>query len=65
MVKPRVQDLATLQDFFVKMGWVKQPVPIERVVHPTFLEKNYLNGGPRNGPQAPHFAKRSTGASLP
>ena len=37
-IKPRVQDLATLQDFFVKMGWVKQPVPIERVVDLSFLE---------------------------
>jgi len=37
-VRPRVQDLATLQDFFVKMGWVKQPVPMERVVDLSFLE---------------------------
>jgi len=37
-VRPRVQDLATLQDFFVKMGWVKQAVPMERVVDLTFLE---------------------------
>ena len=37
-VKPRVQDLATLQEFFHKMGWVKQTVPIERVVDLSFLE---------------------------
>jgi len=37
-VRPRVQDLATLQDFFVKMGWVKQPVPMDRVVDLSFLE---------------------------
>ena len=24
--KPRTQDIATLQDFFVKMGWVKEKV---------------------------------------
>jgi len=34
----RIRDLATLQDFFVKMGWVKQPVPVEHVVDLTFLE---------------------------
>jgi NitT/TauT family transport system substrate-binding protein len=37
-LKPRVQDLATLQDFFVKLGWVKQAVPIERVVDLSFIE---------------------------
>jgi len=37
-IRPRVQDLATLQDFFVKMGWVKQPVPMDRVVDLSFLE---------------------------
>lgn len=37
-VKPRVQDLATLQEFFHKMGWVQQTVPIERVVDLSFLE---------------------------
>ena len=37
-IRPRVQDLATLQDFFVKMGWVKQAVPMDRVVDLSFLE---------------------------
>lgn len=36
--KPRVPDLAVLQDFFVKMGWVKEKVPIERAVDLTFLQ---------------------------
>jgi len=37
-VKPRVQDLATLQDWFHQMGWVKQKVPIDRVVDLSFLQ---------------------------
>ena len=37
-IKPRVQDLATMQDFFAKMGWVKNPVPMDRVVDLSFLE---------------------------
>jgi NitT/TauT family transport system substrate-binding protein len=37
-IRPRVPDLATLQDFFVKMGWVKQAVPMDRVVDLSFLE---------------------------
>jgi NitT/TauT family transport system substrate-binding protein len=37
-VKPRVQDLAKLQDWFHLMGWVKQKVPIERVVDLSFLQ---------------------------
>jgi len=36
--KPRVPDLATLQDFFHKMGWVKEKVPMERAVDLTFLQ---------------------------
>ena len=34
-VRPRIQDLATFQEFFHRMGWVKQTVPMERVA---FLE---------------------------
>jgi len=37
-VKPRVQDLVKLQDWFHQMGWVKQKVPIERVVDLSFLQ---------------------------
>ncbi len=37
-VKPRVQDLAKLQDWFHQMGWVKQKVPIDRVVDLSFLQ---------------------------
>jgi NitT/TauT family transport system substrate-binding protein len=37
-VKPRVQDLAKLQDWFHQMGWVKQKVPIERAVDLSFLQ---------------------------
>jgi len=37
-VKPRVQDLAAMQDWFHQMGWVKEKVPMERVVDLTFLE---------------------------
>jgi NitT/TauT family transport system substrate-binding protein len=36
--KPRVADLATLQDFFHKMGWVKEKVPMDRAVDLTFLQ---------------------------
>jgi NitT/TauT family transport system substrate-binding protein len=36
--KLRVPDLATLQDFFHKMGWVKEKVPMDRVVDLTFLQ---------------------------
>ncbi|MDO8477627.1 MAG: ABC transporter substrate-binding protein [Candidatus Rokubacteria bacterium] len=36
--RPRVQDLATLQDWFHQMGWVKEKVPMERVVDLSFLE---------------------------
>lgn len=36
--RPRVQDLAAFQDWFARMGWVKQTVPIERVVDLSFLE---------------------------
>jgi len=37
-VKPRVPDLAAMQDWFHQMGWVKEKVPMERVVDLTFLE---------------------------
>jgi NitT/TauT family transport system substrate-binding protein len=37
-VRPRVQDLAAMQDWFHQMGWVKDKVPMERVVDLTFLE---------------------------
>jgi NitT/TauT family transport system substrate-binding protein len=36
--RPRVQDLAAMQDWFHQMGWVKDTVPMERVVDLTFLE---------------------------
>jgi NitT/TauT family transport system substrate-binding protein len=36
--KPRVPDLAAMQDWFHQMGWVKEKVPMERVVDLTFLE---------------------------
>jgi len=36
--RPRVQDLAAMQDWFHQMGWVKDKVPMERVVDLTFLE---------------------------
>lgn len=36
--RPRVQDLAVLQDWFHQMGWVKTRVPMDRVVDLTFLE---------------------------
>ncbi len=36
--RPRVQDLATLQDWFHQMGWVMEKVPMERVVDLSFLE---------------------------
>jgi hypothetical protein len=36
--KPRVPDLAAMQDWFHQMGWVKEKQPAERVVDLTFLE---------------------------
>lgn len=36
--KPRVQDVAKLQDWFVRMGWVKEKAAIERVVDLSFLQ---------------------------
>lgn len=36
--RPRVADLAAMQDWFHQMGWVKEKVPIERVVDTSFLE---------------------------
>jgi NitT/TauT family transport system substrate-binding protein len=36
--KPRVQDLAAFQDWFHQMGWVKEKVPMDRVVDLSFLE---------------------------
>ena len=36
--RPRVQDLAAMQDWFHQMGWVKEKVPMEKVVDLTFLE---------------------------
>ena len=36
--RPRVQDLAVLQDWLHQMGWVKEKVPMERVVDLSFLE---------------------------
>jgi len=36
--KPRVQDLATLQAWFQKMGWVKEPVSMDRAVDLSFLQ---------------------------
>jgi NitT/TauT family transport system substrate-binding protein len=36
--KPRVQDLAAFQDWFHQMGWVKETVPMDRVVDLSFLE---------------------------
>jgi len=36
--KPRVQDLAAFQDWFHQIGWVKEPVPMDRVVDLSFLE---------------------------
>ena len=36
--RPRVPDLAAFQDWFHTMGWVKEKVPIERVVDLTFLQ---------------------------
>lgn len=36
--KPRVQDLAVLQDWFHQMGWVKVKVPMDKLVDLTFLE---------------------------
>jgi NitT/TauT family transport system substrate-binding protein len=36
--KPRVQDLEAFQDWFHRMGWVKEKIPMSRVVDLTFLE---------------------------
>ena len=36
--KPRVEDIATLQNWFHKMGWVKEIVPMGRAVDLTFLQ---------------------------
>nr|HTI55323.1 ABC transporter substrate-binding protein [Verrucomicrobiae bacterium] len=36
--RPRVQDLAAFQDWFHQMGWVKEKVPMDRVVDLSFLE---------------------------
>jgi NitT/TauT family transport system substrate-binding protein len=36
--RPRVQDLAAMQDWFHQMGWVKEKVPMERVVDLSFLD---------------------------
>ena len=36
--KPRVQDLAAFQDWFHRMGWVKEKLPMDRVVDLSFLE---------------------------
>jgi NitT/TauT family transport system substrate-binding protein len=36
--RPRVQDLAAFQDWFHSLGWVKEKVPMERVVDLSFLE---------------------------
>ncbi len=36
--KPRVKDLETFQEWFGKMGWIKKPVPIDKVVDLSFLE---------------------------
>ena len=36
--RPRVQDLAAFQDWFHQMGWVKEKVPMDRMVDLSFLE---------------------------
>lgn len=36
--RPRSADLAAMQDWFHQMGWVKEKVPIERVVDMSLLE---------------------------
>ncbi len=36
--KPRVQDLATFQDWFHQMGWVQEKVPMSRLIDLSFLE---------------------------
>lgn len=35
--RPRVQDLATFQEWFHRMGWVKEMVPMDRLVDLSFL----------------------------
>lgn len=37
-VRPRVPDLVAVQDWFHAMGWMKEKVPIDRVVDLTFLQ---------------------------
>ena len=36
--KPRTQDLATLQDWFHQIGWVKTKAPMDKLVDLSFLE---------------------------
>jgi NitT/TauT family transport system substrate-binding protein len=36
--RPRTQDLATLQDWFHQLGWVKTKAPIDKLVDLSFLE---------------------------
>ena len=36
--KPRVQDVAALQDWFHRMGWTRENLPMRRVVDLSFLE---------------------------
>jgi len=36
--KVRVADLAAMQDWFHQMGWVKEKVPMDRVVDLSLLE---------------------------
>ena len=36
--RPRAQDIATFQDWFHQMGWVKEKAAMERVVDLSFLE---------------------------
>jgi NitT/TauT family transport system substrate-binding protein len=36
--RPRTQDIATLQDWFHQMGWVKTKVPVDKLVDLSFLE---------------------------
>mgnify|MGYP003577973004 CR=1 FL=1 len=36
--KPRVRDLVALPDWFHRMGWVKENLPMSRVVDLSFLE---------------------------
>ena len=36
--RPRTQDIATLQDWFHQLGWVKTKVPVDKLVDLSFLE---------------------------